>query len=199
VKQILANQANVLHALILRAIQTRFGGKHVNFLIALCWPLGHILLLLAIYSLMGRAAPIGASTVMFFATGLTPYMFFNYPSRFMMMGALMNKPLLSFPVVKLTDLIIASAILETVAGFAVITVTASVLYCIGEHVWPQDPGMALCALGGMWVFAMGYGLFCSVLAMVNSVLPIATALIQIVFYLTSGILFIPAALPERAQ
>lgn len=199
VKRILLTQVHVLHALILRAIQTRFGGRSVNFLLALCWPLGHIGLLLLIYGALGRAPPIGTSSTMFFATGLTPYMFFNYPSRFMMLGTLQNRALLSFPVVKVMDLIIASAILETVAGCAVILVTAFVLYCVGEKIWPTDPAMAMAALGGMWVLAMGTGIIFSVLSMVVPFMPIAAALFQVVMYITSGILFVPATLPDRAQ
>lgn len=195
----LRRQASVLHALILRNIQTRFGGRQVNFIVALCWPLAHIGMLLLIYSFVDRGAPIGTSSTMFFATGLTPYMFFSYPSRFMMISTMLNRPLTSFPVVKLIDLMIASAILETVAGFAVIAVTAFVLFCCGEHVWPADPAMATAALGGMWILAMGYGLLLSVIVMVLPVTVIVAALFQIILYILSGILFVPASLPERVQ
>lgn len=190
---------HVLHALIIRDVQTRFGGKHVNFLIALAWPLAHIGALLLIYGFLGRAAPIGTSSIMFFATGLTPYMFFNYPSRFMMMSVLSNRPLLSFPVVRLMDVILARAILETVAGCAVICVTLFVLYCLDEPVWPNDPGVALSALAAMWVLALGWGVLSAVITAVLPVWAIIAALLQILFYVSSGILFVASALPEAAQ
>lgn len=195
----LCRQVNVLHALILRDIQTRFGGRHANFLLALCWPLAHIGILLLIYGFLGRAAPLGASSTMFFATGLTPYMFFNYPSRFMMVSVIQNRPLLSFPVVKLMDVMIARAILETVAGCAVIGATAFVLYCCGENIWPEDPATALSALSAMWVLAIGWGTFSAVIAAMLPVWLLISVGIQVLLYITSGILFVASALPDRAQ
>ena len=114
--RVIQTQLHVLHALILRDIQTRFGGRHVNFVVALCWPLAHIAILLIIYTMLGRTAPLGASTIMFFATGLTPYMFFQYPARFTLMAVVTNRPLLAFPIVKLLDVILARAVLETVGA-----------------------------------------------------------------------------------
>jgi capsular polysaccharide transport system permease protein len=195
----LQRQANVIHALIVRDVQTRFGGKHINFLVALGWPLAHIGLLLIIYGFLGRTSPLGSSSTMFFATGLTPYMFFNYPSRFMMMSVSQNRPMMSFPVVKLMDIMIARAILETIAGCAVIAVTMAVLYCLGESVLPGDPGTALAALGAMWVLAVGYGMFSAVISAVFPAWLLISALMQILFYISSGILFVASALPERAQ
>jgi capsular polysaccharide transport system permease protein len=195
----LVTQIQVLEAIVLRAIQTRFGGKHVNFVLALCWPLAHIALLLLIYGALGRMAPLGNSATLFFATGLTPYMFFNYPSRFMMTATLANRPLMSFPIVKLMDLVIGAAILETVAGFAVILVTFSVLFCLGENVFPKDPAMALAALGAMWMMAMGWGILWSIIATAVPFVIIISSLFQVLLYITSGILFVPTALPSQVQ
>lgn len=192
-------QKNVVHALIIRDIQTRFGGKHVNFLIALAWPLAHTGMLLIIYGFLDRTSPLGNSSTMFFATGLTPYMFFNYPGRFMSLAVVANRPLLAFPVVKLMDVIIARAILETVAGFLVICVTMFVLYCFGEKVFPTEPATALAALSAIWVLALGWGMLGAVITVVFPIWIIISALLQIVFYILSGILFVASSLPEAAQ
>lgn len=66
-------QARVIGALMLRDVQTRFGGRSANYLIAVAWPLSHISILLLIYSFSGRSAPIGQSAPLFFATGLVPF------------------------------------------------------------------------------------------------------------------------------
>lgn len=195
----LKTQGNVTFALILRDMQTRFGGSYVNYLVALGWPLAHIGILLVVYTLAGRVAPAGTSVVMFFATGLTPYMFFQYPARFMMMSLVTNKPLLAFPIVKILDVLLARAILETVSGFAVICITAFVLYASGFDVIPRDPVMAVAALSAMWCLAVGIGLLNAVIASIFPAWMIGFLLLQILIYVLSGILFVTSALPEGVQ
>ena len=90
--EILQAQRNVLTALILRDIKTRFGSAP-GFLIAIAWPLSHILILVAINVWTGRIAPYGESAILWFAVSTTPFMIVSYTSRFMMFGLVMNRPL----------------------------------------------------------------------------------------------------------
>ena len=69
----------------------------------------HILGCLVIYSFIGRAAPYGDSAALWFATGVVPFLAFQYISRFIVLGVVMNLSLLSFPVVKVTDIVFAGA------------------------------------------------------------------------------------------
>ena len=92
---------------MLRDVQTRFGGRSANYLIAVAWPLTHIGVLIIIYSFAGRSAPIGQSAPLFFTTGLVPFVLFNYPSRQMMLALMVNSPLLNFSVVKPTNILLA--------------------------------------------------------------------------------------------
>lgn len=78
-------------------MRTRFFGDGLGFLIAIAWPRAHIGVLLAIYRGVGRATPYGDSILVFFGTGLVPFMSFSYMSRFPMLSLLHNRPLLAFP------------------------------------------------------------------------------------------------------
>jgi capsular polysaccharide transport system permease protein len=69
-----------------------FFGNGLGFLaFSVGWPLVHMLVLIVIYTVTGRAAPYGDSLVLFFATGLVPMMTFMYMSRWIMIGLVLNR------------------------------------------------------------------------------------------------------------
>ena len=195
-------QRHVIYALFMRDLQTRFGGGgggYLNYIVTLGWPLAHITLLLFIYSAMGRAAPLGDDPTMFFATGLVPYMVFYYPARFMMMSILMNRPLTQFPVVKLFDILLARAMVEVITGFAVVCVTAGVLFGLGHDVVPKDPGIAISAIAASLFCAIGFGAVNAMLAGLIRIWIFVFIVFAISLYIFSGIIFVVPALPEKIQ
>ncbi len=186
-------------ALMLRDVQTRFGGRSANYLIAVAWPLTHMGVLLIIYSLAGRAAPIGQSAPLFFATGLVPFVLFNYPSRQMMLALMINAPLLNFPIVTTTDVILSRAILETVTGFAVVLIFAAIMYGLGVDIVPRYPETAVSALAATLFLSISVGIVNSVIQIFMRVWMIVYILVMILTYLASGIIFVPEYLPEKAR
>lgn len=195
----LVTQGRVIGALMLRDVKARFGGKGANYLIAIGWPLAHIVILLLIYTLAGRAAPIGNSAALFFATGLLPFMSFNYPSRQMMLSLIMNGPLLNFPVVNVVDVLLARAALEVITSFAVAALLAFILYACGVNIVPRHPTVAVSALLATLLLAIGFGFLNSIIQQFVKVWIYVYILILILLYLTSGILFVLESLPEKAQ
>ncbi|MDB5513139.1 MAG: kpsM [Enterovirga sp.] len=192
-----AVQLRVLGALLLRDVKTRFGGKAANYLIAIGWPLVHMAVLLTIYTFMGRSAPVGNSTPLFFATGLLPYMTFQYPSRQMMLGPMMNGPLLSFPVVNFMDLVLARAILEFITACAVILLFAFILFSFGVDITPRYPAEAVSALAAALFLALSVGVVNTVINRFLKIWFIAYILVMILLYIASGIVFLPEAVPEK--
>ncbi|PZR50261.1 MAG: capsular biosynthesis protein, partial [Stutzerimonas stutzeri] len=74
----LREKRNVMTAVMLRDMRTRFFNHGLGFLVVSLWPLAHMVILLLIYTLMGRTAPFGDSLPVFFATGLIPTLTFMY-------------------------------------------------------------------------------------------------------------------------
>jgi capsular polysaccharide transport system permease protein len=194
--QMLAAQGRILHALMLRDIKTRFGGTELGFLIAVAWPLSHILILLLINSGLGRAAPYGDSAALWFATGIIPFMAFNYMSRFIMMGIVLNRPLLSFPVVKIMDILMARAIVEVLSAGLVILITLAIFWGYGIDFMPADVVQAASALLAMMLLGLGFGVINGIIAAAFPFWITIYALSMILFWISSGILFVPDALPE---
>ena len=130
-------QYRVLVALILRDVKARWGGKSISFIIAIGWPLSHVLLLLLIYTGVGRPAPVGQDATLYFATGVLPMILFQYPSRLMMQCVQMNAALVNFPIVTILDLVIARAISEILIAFSVAIILAFLLFAFGFDVVPR--------------------------------------------------------------
>lgn len=190
-------QLRVIGALLRRDVKTRFGARAANYLIAIGWPLVHMAVLLLVYGLIGRVAPIGTSTALFFATGLLPFMTFQYPSRQLMLGPMMNNPLLSFPVVTFMDIVLARVILEIITAFAVIMLFAFILFAFGMDIVPRYPDEAVAALSASLFLAMGVGFVNTVINRFFRVWFLAYVLIVILLYMASGIVFMPEAVPEK--
>lgn len=194
-----AVEARVVKALMLRDIRTRFFGHGLGYLVAIAWPLVHILILIGIWSFLGRTTPYGVSLALWFATGLAPVMSFIYASRWIMMSAVTNKSLMGFPVVKFFDVLLARAILEAGAAVCMVGSLVGIFYIFGIDPIPAFPVSALKAMSAAVLLGVGLGIINGVIAAVLPLWVTGYALLTIVFYLLSGIMFIPDQMPEAAR
>jgi capsular polysaccharide transport system permease protein len=112
-------QVQVVHALLLREIKTRFGKHQLGYGWALLEPILWILTFLVLYHLVGRAAPPGMSVLAFLVTGIVPFGLFRNGSQHTLSAISGNKGLLFYPQVRPLDLVMARGLLETVTQFIV--------------------------------------------------------------------------------
>jgi capsular polysaccharide transport system permease protein len=197
--ELLQIHGRILAALIIRDVQTRFFGTALGFILAILWPVSHIFLLIFINGALGRPAPYGDSAPLFFATGLLPFMCFNYMSRFTCLGVMMNKPLLGFPIVKVGDILIARGILEVLNAAVVVIVTIVILTAMGVNIWPPRPLEAMYAMLACMTLGFGFGMVNGVIAGIFSFWFTPFSLFQIVLWLASGVIMVPDELPETAR
>lgn len=193
---LLLAQSRILIAIMLRDIRTRFFGSAFGFLIVIAWPLTHLFVILIINSAMGRTVPFGESSALWFATGLVPYMAFNYMARFTMMGLVLNRPLLVFPVVKSTDILFARAIIELLNAGILVIITMVILVVMGVDVAPLDVVQACYAMGASMLLGFGFGIVNGIIAGIMTGWITGYALVGIILWIASGVLFVPDALPE---
>ena len=194
--EILGAQRGVLTALMLRDVKTRFGGSAWGFLLSVGWPLTHSMILLAINTAIGRTIPYGESGLLWFATGTTPYVVFLYIARWTMLGIVQNKPLMAFPLIKVTDILFARVIVEILSAGLVIVLTCVVVGVLGTDFIPSDIPAAFEAIGAAMLLGAGFGILNAVLAGLFPMWVTGFALFQIILWLLSGVLALPDALPE---
>ena len=198
-REAVTRQGRVLLAVMLRNIRTRFFGHGLGYLVAIAWPLSHILIIVAMFGLAGRAPPFGESTVLFVATGAAPFIAFTYLSRFMQLSVAMTRPLLAFPQVKVLDVLFASAVLEILSSCCVILILLLLAWLFDIPAMPRDITEAFYALGAAVLLGFGFGLLMGVAALAAPLWLVIYALVTILFWVTSGVLFVPDFLPEPAR
>ncbi len=195
----LRTHARILGALMIRDVSTRFFGNALGFGLAIAWPLSHIFIMIAINTVAGRATPFGDNAALFFATGLLPFMAFNYMGRFTMLGVALNRPLLGYPVVKVTDILLARALVEVLNAGVVVIAAMIILTAMGVDVIPPRPIDAMNALGACMLLGFGFGVVNGIIAALAPFWVTAYGLTQIVMWIMSGVMFVPDQLPETAQ
>jgi capsular polysaccharide transport system permease protein len=197
---ILRSQWRVIFALMLRAIKTRMFGNGLGFVgFSILWPLVHMSFLLMLYYLLRRAAPVGDSATLFFATGLMPYIAFNYISRLTMLGLIFDRPLLALPIVKVTDVLLAHVLLQMLASCVTAFSLMGILWILGVDFIPRDMVQAGCALAASMLLGAGMGIINSIISLAVPFWFTGYVLILIICYATSGILFDPSKFPESIQ
>ncbi|AXV17411.1 capsular biosynthesis protein [Neorhizobium sp. SOG26] len=184
-------------AVVLRDIRTRFFNHGLGFFVTSLWPLVHMLVLLAIYNFTGRRAPYGESLNVFFATGLVPTLLFSYVSRYMAVSVVNNRQMMSFPIVRLLDIVFARAYLEAIGGILTLVFMIGVLLVLGDDPWPSDVQSAVSAYLAALFLGLGAGVLVASLAVISPFFTIAWIIICLVLYIGSGTLFVVSKLPEQ--
>jgi capsular polysaccharide transport system permease protein len=192
-------QSRVVFALMLRDIRTRFFGTPVGYVIAILWPFANIMILLSINGFASRAAPYGDSAALWFATGLVPFTAFNYMARNTMIGLVMVKPLVGYPIIKPMDLLLARGILEILSAGCVVLLMISFFAVEDIPFMPSDPTQALAAIGASMLLGFGFGLINGVIAGLFLFWVTGYGLFSIIMWVASGVYFVPDALPESAR
>ncbi|MEO0635846.1 MAG: ABC transporter permease [Pseudomonadota bacterium] len=193
----LREMINVMGAVILRDIRSRYFNHGLGFLLVPMWPFVHMTVLMVIYAAMGRGTPYGDDSFVFFATGLLPTLMYLYTSRFMATSMLENKPMLSFPIVRLLDIVLARAFLEILAALMSCLLVFVALLALGSDPYPYDAFEAVMAFVVTAIFAVGSGLLVSCIVLRMPMFSLIWAFICIMFYLASGAIFLTADLPQE--
>ena len=195
----LQRQWQIIFALMLRDIRTRFLGSSLGFVIAILWPLSHIFLLVVINVFVGRVAPYGESPVLWFATGVLPFMCFNYTARFISLGVFTNKALLVFPTIKIIDLLISRAIIEALNVCCVIICVVISLILIDVNPMPVNVLEAFYAVTASIFLGIGFGVINSMIITAIPSWVTGYSLFSTAMWFASGVMFVPDALPDEAR
>lgn len=192
--------SNIVGAVLLQDMRTRFGRSYLGYLIALAWPLSHMGFIIAGYLLTTKIAPVGDDPAVFLATGLLPYILCFYPARMMAFAIIQNRQLLNIPILKPVHLIIARSILETLTAVAVAIIFYSVLYIGGVDFMPLDAIDAASAIAASIYLGIGLGFFNVVLcALFGPFTIVFITVLMIGAYIVSGV-YVPIwVVPEPTR
>ncbi|NDV50821.1 ABC transporter permease [Salipiger sp. PrR003] len=196
VRDILRTRLRVIDALLLREAKKRFGGNLFGLATAFLEPMIHVAFFAAIFTLTDRGAPHGANVLVFMVAGVMPFHLFSKTMVRGMTAIDANKSLLSYPIMKPIDTLIARCILEVLLytiSFMILVIVAFYFEMINEIA--RFPyvffGFAFAALLG---FACGI-LTAAVLSLTGVVKRVVPILNRALF-LTSGVFFCASMIPQ---
>lgn len=192
-------QMRVIASLILREARATFGASAFGYIWAVITPTASVGLLVFLFSLIGRQPPFGASLALFFATGILVLQFFNELSGKLTTVFDANRALLTYPLIKPLDTLIARALLIALTYALILAVFFAGLIALGLAGLPARPEQLILAFLATLLFGAGLGAVNAVIfSHWDSWAQIEKILTRPLFFV-SGIFYVPAQLPVEAR
>jgi capsular polysaccharide transport system permease protein len=190
-------QRDVVYALLLREMSSRFGKSRVGFLWVLMEPIAHLVFPIVVFGfVMDRAIP-GVEYPVFLTYGFLPFLLFKTICLQTMDGTRANRGLLSYRQVLLMDVFIAKALAHCAVSAIVFAVVLGGLAVFGFDVLPALPIELFGVLAVTVALAFGLGMLFAALGSVSPDLKSIARLLFLPLYFVSGILFPISRFPEE--
>ena len=197
--ELLSLQGRVIVSLVLRETRATFGTSVFGYVWAIITPTVSIGLLVFIFSLVGRQPPFGSSLALFFATGILTLQFFTELSNKLMTVFDANRALLTYPVIKDVDTLIARALLVAATYTLIMAIFYAALIAFGLASLPSRPEHVILAFLATWLLGLGFGTLNAVIASLWETWTHVEKILTRPLFFVSGIFYVPSQLPPQAR
>ncbi|MGO4622643.1 ABC transporter permease [Ensifer sp. 2YAB10] len=198
-KSKLQSRLDVISALVLRDMRTRFGRSHLGYLVAVLWPLAHLTSIVVLAAFINRVLPMGTDPAVFVATGALPYILCLYPARLIAISVTLSKPLFLFPVVRVFDVIVSRIIIEFVTAFIVVIIFSGSLLAAGVDLIPLDYSTVAGAIICTIYLSISLGYLSTVIISIFPFWHIGFVVLMVLLYATAGVFIVPSTLPQHVR
>lgn len=192
-------QIRVIGALLLRDLRARMAGSAWNYAKFIAVPLFHLLSLSITYAIIGRRVLLGTDQIVFFVSGILPFILFLYPIRSNIHVLEENRPLLVFPIINPIDIVLARILLEAINSLAIIGILATMLYLAGIDVMPKNIFKTVTGIAATIGLAVSFCIPNAIIARLIANWQQACVLTAIGLYIISGAFFLPSQMPESIR
>ena len=197
--ELLSLQLRVIASLILRETRATFGTSPFGYVWAIITPTVGVGLLVFLFSLIDRQPPFGSSLALFFATGILTLQFFTELSNKLMTVFDANRALLTYPIIKDVDTLMARAILVAARYLVMMAVFYRMLFVVNLDPLPAHPEHVILAFLATFLLGLGFGTLNAVIASLwDTWTQIEKILTRPLFFI-SGIFYVPSQLPRQAR
>ena len=197
--ELLSLQLRVIASLILRETRATFGTSPFGYVWAIITPTVGVGLLVFLFSLIDRQPPFGSSLALFFATGILTLQFFTELSNKLMTVFDANRALLTYPIIKDVDTLMARAILVAATYVVIMAVFYTMLFVLNLAPLPAHPEHVILAFLATFLLGLGFGTLNAVIASLwDTWTQIEKILTRPLFFI-SGIFYVPSQLPPQAR
>jgi capsular polysaccharide transport system permease protein len=182
-------QHDVVAALILRELKTRFGAHRLGAVWLFLEPAAHIGVMLLIFRYLKHAGPPGIDSSVFLLTGIVPFFLFRNIALRVMESVEGNRALFSYRVITPMDTFLARWLLEVILYSAVFILVAGLLLWTGIEFALYRPLTFVASVLLLALIGLGLGMLLCVL---GDVMPEAKPFVRLLFlplYFLSGVIF----------
>lgn len=148
--------ARVVAALMLREMASTYGRTPVGYGWALVEPLGGILVMSVVFSILMRQPQLGENFIMFYATGLMPYNLYSNVSARVANSLSYSNRLLSYPRVTIIDALLARFLLNVLLQGLISYLVISTIMLLTDTGTQLEMGPVL--LGFSMAAALAFGM-----------------------------------------
>ncbi len=188
-------QLRVLHALLLRESSLRMGPYKLGHLLVLTEVIWGTTVLGILHYLVGAAAPVGNSVVFYYFTGMFAYITYRVLHGRVSSALEANKALLSYPVIRPVDTMLARAGLESSLQLLAFLLFYSAFIMLGWANFPAHSVELLAAIAATVILGFGMGVTGMVLRNLWSPWRTVDNMISRILFFISGIFFSVEYLP----
>jgi capsular polysaccharide transport system permease protein len=193
-------QRAVIFALVVRELQTRFGGRMIGLFWVILEPLLHITVILLMRAVLRqRFSGVMLDTVVYLTVAMIPFFMFRNIWFRVMDGARANTGLFAYRQVKPFDAFIARPIIEFCLYAMVFVVMMAGFGWYGYEYLPVRPLEYLGVVLLFMITGFGLGLISAVLTRELPAAAIAIRLISFPLYVLSGVIIRIDNLPPEIQ
>lgn len=181
---------NVVFALFLREIKTRFGESRLGYAWVVIEPMLHIVFLILVFSFLRSQMMPQVPFILFMITGLIPYFLFKNISSALMGSIKGNLALFAYKPVRPFAVYVSRTILEVVIYSVIFGIILAVIWWFDLIVFQiAHPLELLGAITLIILLAMTYGI---ILSLIEHVFPSIKIIVNVLFsllYFLSGVMF----------
>lgn len=117
----------VLFALVMRELAAEDSRASLGFFWLILEPVGALVLMTLVFSLVARTPPLGTNFPLFYVTGLLPFQMYTQINTKSSTAVRFSKPLLGFPAVTAVDAILARCIVSITLNVMIFAVMITIL------------------------------------------------------------------------
>ncbi|MFK4874881.1 ABC transporter permease [Novosphingobium sp. ZW T3_23] len=173
-------QVRVIHALMIRELNTRFGRENIGFLWIMVEPLLFAGLVAIVYRFMNGSERHGVGIVAFIVSGYIPITLFRHGMSRSVSIFIANSSLMYHRQVKILDFIFVRFLIELLGGMMAYLFIATVLIACDAFPIPADLGLLI---GGWMTYAVFTLSICLIVAPLSEMNEVLEKFIPVITYI----------------
>lgn len=192
-------QVRVIHALMIRELNTRYGRENIGFLWIMAEPLLFAGLVASIWRVWKGPEEHGIGIVAFVVTGYIPITLFRHGVSRSASVFTANSSLMYHRQIKILDFVLVRFIIELLGGMMAYVFIGCVLIAFDQFPMPQDIGLFI---AGWMVYALFSFSICLIVAPLSEMSEVVEKLIPVTTYVMipfSGLFTLASWLPPDVR